>query len=642
MSYHILGTAGHIDHGKTALVHALTGVETDRLKEERERGITIDLGFAPLDLGGGATLGVVDVPGHERFIRNMLAGAGGIDIMLLVVAADESVKPQTREHFEICRLLGVTAGVVALTKIDLADPELVTLVRQEVEEMVAGSFLEGAEMVPVSAITGEGVGELRAALLRLVQQITPLPRPDFARLPVDRSFSVRGFGTVVTGTLWSGTIRLGDWLTLWPWEEAVKIRRLEVHGEAVERAVAGQRTAANLGRLGKRVPRRGDLLAAPHRMATSFLLDARLEALASLKGGIRDQLRVSFHLGTAEVQARIRVLGARAAIEPGETGPVQIRLAEPLAATPGDRFIIRRPTPALTLGGGCVIDAAPGKHRPGDRSVPSHLKRLASPDPVLRILEFVATAGTRGMGADDLVIRTGLSRATVRERVQSLARAGRIVQDGPQADWVMSIQAATRIEKRFEAVLAEFHTRRPLALGISLQELRRRGAPRTPASLVDALLGRLSVAGRLRVQGETAAAVSHRVSLDHGEEALLERVAESVRAGGLDPGDPVRLLVEGTPPGPRERSLLQLLRDRGTLVRIAEGYFLHTEVLQSLKEKLWEYRNTSPLIDVAAFKTLTGTSRRLAIPLLEYLDAVKITTRRGDRRYIQEPPERRG
>ena len=637
MIHRVLGTAGHIDHGKTALVRALTGVDTDRLVEERRRGITIELGFAPLDLGECGIVGVVDVPGHERFVRTMLAGAGGIDIVLLVVAADESIMPQTREHFDICRLLGVQGGVIALTKIDLVDPELRAVVREEVAEWVAGSFLEGALIVPVSALTGEGIEELRHTLAECIAVLPAPRRPDFVRLPVDRSFSMRGFGTVVTGTLLSGSVRTGDPLTVWPAGGPVWVRLIQVHGHEVEEAFSGQRTALNVTGANRRVPVRGDLLAGPQRMAASSLVDVRLELLPSLATGLGEQARVRFHLGTAEREARVRLLEERRTVAPGESALAQIRLARPLAAAVGDRFIVRRPSPPLTLGGGIVLDPVPHKHRRGDAAVLARLARLESADGPARLESLVEEAGERAISRRDLVVRTGLSPEAVAAAATRLAAAGRCLEDGAADGNVLSHRAREKLVSRMLDILDAFHRARPLERGMSLQELRRRAAPHTPEPLLEALLRRTDEVGRIRIEGQHVASGEHRVSLEPEEESLLGEVENQVREGALDPPDPAELLARRGCAAERATALVQVLRDRGRLIRVGSGYLLHHEVLADLKQRLWQRRESEPLIDVAQFKELAGVTRRRAIPLLEYLDASHITTRRGDRRFIQPP-----
>ncbi len=637
MIHRIVGTAGHIDHGKTALVRALTGVETDRLQEEKERGITIDLGFAPLDLGRGQAVGMVDVPGHERFVRNMLAGAGGIDVVMLVVAADESVKPQTREHFHICRLLGVQAGVIALTKIDVAEPDLLEIVHEEIKDLVNGTFLQDAEMVPCSALTGEGVEEVRMALARCLEALPPPRRPDFVRLPVDRAFTMRGFGTVITGTMLSGRLTPGSELILWPDEERLRVRRVEIHGREVEEAEAGQRTALNLASSARRTPARGDLLATPGRLQAGRLLDVRLDLLASCRDGLKDQSRIRFHMGTADVEARVRLLGREPVLGAGTSGMAQISLASPLAATPGDRFIVRRPSPALTLGGGHVVDPSPRRHRRrnlelGDRL--DELDRAAGGRRLMHLLEEAAEAGlTRGA----LVIRTGLSPEVVDKELGSLAAKDAVVLDQGAEGWVLAAAGARQVSQAILQVLADFHQASPLSPGISLEELRRRGAPRTPASLTEQVLTRLQSSGKIRVEGRRAALAAHEVQLDAAEEAMLEEVVEAARQAGLDPPDPLVLLAARNVDPRRAEALVMVLRERATLLRISDGLLVHHLVYEDLKSLLARRREEDPLFDVSWFKEATGTSRRIAIPLLEYLDADRVTTRRGNQRYIMAP-----
>ena len=637
MIHRIVGTAGHIDHGKTALVRALTGVETDRLREEKERGITIDLGFAPLDLGQGQAVGMVDVPGHERFVRNMLAGAGGIDAVMLVVAADESVKPQTREHFHICRLLGVQSGVIALTKIDMADPDLLEIVQAEVKALVEGTFLQDAEMVPCSSLTGEGVEEVRLALARCLEALPSPRRPDFVRLPVDRAFTMRGFGTVITGTMLSGRITPGSELILWPDEERLRVRRVEIHGREVEAAEAGQRAALNLASSARRTPARGDLLATPGRVQAGPLLDVRLDLLESCRDGLKDQSRIRFHLGTADVEARVRLLGGETVLGAGASGMAQISLATPLAATTGDRFIVRRPSPALTLGGGHVVDPGPRRHRRRNAQLGELLDGLDRAAGGQRLMLLLEEAGEAGLTRSALVIRTGLSRAVVDQELGSLAVGDGVVLDQGVDGWVLAAAGARQVARAILQVLADFHRAGPLSPGISLEELRRRGAPRTPAPLTEQVLTRLQAAGEIRLEGRRAALAAHVVHLDATEEAILDEVLEAARQAGLDPPDPLVLLAARNVQPRRAEALVMLLRERAALLRISDGLLVHHRAYEDLKSLLARRRLEDPLFDVSWFKEATGTSRRIAIPLLEYLDADRVTTRRGNQRYIMDP-----
>src|SRR5262245_34621566 len=422
----VVGTAGHIDHGKSLLVRALTGIDPDRLKEEKERGITIDLGFASLTLPGGAQAGFVDVPGHERFVRNMLAGVGGIDLVLLVIAADESIKPQTREHFQICRLLGIPRGVIVLTKSDLVDPDILEIVRLEVREFVSGSFLEQAPILAVSAKTGAGLEELKQALAAEAGAVPERPSGRVFRLPVDRSFSIRGFGTVVTGTLISGSVAVGEEIEVLPGHLRAKVRGLEVFGEARREASAGQRTAVNLQGIEAGLVQRGALLAPREVLRPSRLLDVKVEALAG-DSGIDDLMAIRFHHLSFETLGRIRLAGLDL-LEPGASGFAQIRLSRPVAALPGDRFILRRPSPAATLGGGIILDNLPKKLRaPEAEALARRLRSLESPDRAIRLKELIHGAGKLGMDLFELRARTGWEAAQLLESLAPLLASGEAI-----------------------------------------------------------------------------------------------------------------------------------------------------------------------------------------------------------------------
>src|SRR5262245_41382108 len=410
MKHVVIGTAGHIDHGKTELVKALTGINPDRLKEEQERGITIDIGFAPLQLPGGLTAGFVDVPGHERFVKNMLAGVWGIDLVLLVVAADESIKPQTREHFDICTLLRVPRGLIALTKVDLVDADLRELAMLEVREFVRGSFLEEAPLIGVSARTGEGLDRLREAIAEAAAEVRPGRGGALMRLPVDRSFSIRGFGTVVTGTLVSGVLAEGEEIAIEPEGRRSRVRGIQVHAEPVREAHAGQRTAVNLQGLETSSVARGAVIGHPGELAPASLLDVRLSLLAGAPAPLKDLSRVRFHQGTSELLARVKLLG-RAALKPGEESFAQLRLERPGCCLPGDRFVLRRYSPPVTIGGGVVLDASPPKHR-GSRhdDLTDRLERLEGSSPEGALMIYLETEPA-GMRAAPLAARMGRTAA---------------------------------------------------------------------------------------------------------------------------------------------------------------------------------------------------------------------------------------
>src|ERR671923_1201815 len=415
----VMGTAGHIDHGKTQLIKTLTGIDTDRLKEEKERGITIDLGFAHLTCEDGTEVGVIDVPGHERFVRNMLAGVGGIDLVMLVIAADEGVMPQTREHLAICQLLRVKGGLVALTKADLVDEDWLELVTEDTREFLKGTFLEGKPIVPVSAKTAQGIDELKRALQELVVRVPPKQSEGKFRLPVDRVFTIRGFGTVVTGTLFSGMIRVEDRVQIYPKGIEAKVRGLQVHNAGVPEAVAGQRTAVNLQGIEKVELERGDVLGRPGEFLPTFMLDAVLQHLADAPRPLRHRARVRLHVGTSEIMGRVILLD-RDELAPGEETYVQFRLEAPAIALPRDRFVIRSYSPVQTIGGGMLLDVQPAKHRRGDAGLAGHFRLLAEGSPEEICAHHLKQAAHKGLRLSEFLPRTELSEAQLRQVAATL------------------------------------------------------------------------------------------------------------------------------------------------------------------------------------------------------------------------------
>ena len=633
----IVGTAGHIDHGKTTLVRALTGVDADRLPEEKRRGITIDLGFAELDLGD-VRVGFVDVPGHERFVKNMLAGAHGLDLVALVIAADEGVMPQTREHFDICRLLGVSTGLVVITKADAVDEELLELVRLEVSELVAGSFLEDAPVAAVSARTGQGIEELKAAL-RSAALAAPARSSDaVARLPVDRSFTMRGFGAVATGTLVAGEIVEGDELELLPEGARVRVRGLQVHGSAVKSAGAGQRTAVNLGGVDAAGVERGMVLAPVGRLRPTQILDAWVDVLAEAPRGLRTRQRVRVHHGTAEVLARVAVLEESGEIAPGSKGLAQLRLEAPIVALPGDRFIVRTYSPSRTVGGGVVMDAHAQKHRGRERaSARARLAALEGADAAARLAFFVESAGERGLPVAAAAARTGWRDDVLAGAVSECLRRGAVV----EAEGVLA--ASETFQRLLGAAVAEVeahHRREPLARGLARETLRERVFTHAAPELFRAALKAAEAGGALVAERELVRAAGHSLDLSPADAALRDRLEAVYREAGLEaPALEEAYARAGGAGAKREhlRKLLQLLLDAGALVRVKDDLLFHGEALARLTAALREYadaRAPDRLIDVAAFKELSGVSRKYAIPLLEYFDRERVTRRAGDRRLI--------
>jgi selenocysteine-specific elongation factor len=614
----IIGTAGHIDHGKTALVRALTGIDTDRLKEEKQRGISIDIGFAHLQLSENLRLGLVDVPGHERFIKNMLAGVSGIDLVLFVIASDESIKPQTREHFDICMLLGLRKGMVVLTKADLAEGDLLELARLEAGEFVRGSFLENAPMVAVSAVTGAGMDELRAELAKLAATVPEKDASQYFRLPIDRAFAMRGFGAVVTGTLLSGVVRVDQEVELHPSRKRVRVRGIQVHGVDVQEATAGQRTALNIAGLDSSELRRGMSLAEAGSFHVTRHIDCVFDLLPSAKP-LKHRAPVHFHAGTAEVEAEIRRLEGTDPIAPGSSEYVRLVLSEPLLLLPGDRFIVRMFSPVVTIGGGVVLDiAAPRRAQTGRLPV---LERA----PLSERIALLARESRYGIGIGELVARIGLLEADLRK---ASSEAALTVLESPQFWLLDPVWVAGKLETLHEH-LKQFHRQNPLLAGVSKEELRSKFLPGAPPWLMDALLARSKT---LAVQGETIRLSSHRVALKQDEEDATVKIEEAFRSGGLATPAVQEVLAKSGVDPVRARTLLQLMLRDKRLVRVSDELVFHASAMQWLRALLAPKKGVQ--FAVPEFKDWTGISRKYAIPLLEYLDREHVTKREGDSRVI--------
>ena len=637
MRHVIVGTAGHIDHGKSALVWALTGVDPDRLEEEKRRGITIDLGFAHLDLRGGVRVGFVDVPGHERFVRNMLAGVGGIDLVLLVVAADESIKPQTREHFEICKLLAIRHGLVAITKTDLVDGEISELVRLEIQEFVRGSFLEGAPVVAVSAKTGAGLAALKDELRRLVLRTDPKPEGLPFRLPIDRAFVLKGFGTVVTGTLIAGRIEKDAEVEIYPLGRRLRARGIEVYNEPAAAALAGQRTAVNLPGIEAKEIRRGMVLAPPAFFVPSALLDCRLNLLAGARA-VKHRALVHFHCHTSETIAEVALLGKKE-LEPGASAFAQLRLAEPGVFMPGDRFIIRQFSPVTTIGGGWVLDNQPARHRFGDATVAARLEAFEQGDAQARLEWLVRQSGETPLAA--LLSRSGWLPSEVLRLGRASAAARRLLLLGQPPEWFVHLEHFRSLAGRVVAELEHFHAANPLLAGLPKEDLRSRTGARQAAHLelpsillFNALLQALVDQGRVDVQGETVRLAGRKVQLTPEEQAAKEQIAEAFEKSGLAVPSAPEVLARLRLDRPRAEKLLQILLRESVLVKVTEDLIFHRSALLQLKNLLLQRKAQSNHINVTTFKEITGLSRKYAIPLLEYLDRERVTRREGDERII--------
>jgi selenocysteine-specific elongation factor len=626
----IVGTAGHIDHGKSTLVEVLTGTNPDRLEEEKRRGITIDLGFAFLDLPG-ARLGFVDVPGHERFVRNMLAGVGGIDLVLLVIAADESIKPQTREHFDICRLLGIPRGIVALTKADLVDADVLGLVKLEIEDFARGSFLEGTPIVPVSARTGAGLDAMKQELARAALQTPAKDASRHFRLPIDRAFAMKGFGTVVTGTLVSGAVKTEDEVELYPLRKKVRVRGLHSGGKPVARAVAGQRTAVNLAGVEREEIQRGMVLAPAGIFEPTTRLDGRLALLGSARA-LKNRARVHFHQGTAEAIADVILLGSDD-LAPGETALAQLQLDHPVLLLPGDRFILRQFSPVVTIGGGTVLDARPPRHRRNDPAVAAFLTTLERGGRD-EILSALAEAAPQGMTLAQIVARTGWTEPEARAAVQKLVEAKRLRWISEQPPAVASAQSVAACGGAIRKAVEEFHRANPLLPGIPKQELRAR-AGKARMEIFLAALDDLAKAKGVTVAGDLVQRAGREIALAPEEAKAKELIEHEFATAGLTVPS-FKTVLEKLPVEPaRAQKILQILLREKALVKVTEELIFHSTAVVRLRELLAKYRKErGERLPIPVFKELTGITRKYAIPLLEYLDRERVTRRVGDERVI--------
>ena len=625
----IVGTAGHIDHGKTALVKALTGIDADRLQEEKRRGITIDLGFAHLELPSatGETLrfGFVDVPGHERFVRNMLAGVGGIDLVLLVIAADEGIKPQTREHFDICRLLSIQRGITVLTKSDLVDAETLQVARLEVEEFLRGSFLENSPIVSVSSVTGAGLDELKQELVHVAEQVPARDSAAIARLPIDRVFAMKGFGTVVTGTLVAGTIGKEDELDLFPSARRVRVRGVQVHGSTAERAVAGERTAVNLAGVEKQDIERGMMLASPGQLETTSRLDVILSLLPSAKP-LKTGARVHLHAFSSEVIATVNLFEEKR-LEPGTQAFAHLRLSAPLLLVPGDRFIIRQFSPVATIGGGVVLENGPPARVKDVAARRDFLELLTdtSPESVLRAR--VTAQDVHGLRLSDAVARTGWSRnkvADIAKKVQEITSVRGIL---------IAKSALDLLRKGMSQAVDGFHKENPLATGMPKENLRERLAGVEP-EIFAAVFDDAVRSGRLALTSDLVHLPGRGVVMKDDEVESRNIIEHAFASAGLKVPFLKDVLASLKIDRTRAQQIVTLLLRDKSLIKVSDELVFHRSALDHLRKELAELKRKMPRIDVARFKDFTGVSRKYAIPLLEYLDRERVTKRVGDERII--------
>jgi len=634
MKHLILGTAGHIDHGKTALVKALTGIDTDRLKEEKARGITIELGFTHLELPGGIRFGIVDVPGHERFVRTMVAGVGGMDLVMLVVAADEGIMPQTREHLDILRLLGVKSGLVAITKCDLVDREWLGLVSAEVREFVAGSFLEQAPLVPISSRSGQGIAELKAELGRLAQIVVEKRREGQFRLPVDRVFTMAGFGTIVTGTLLSGEMRVGDELELLPTGRAGRVRGIQAHGEKVEKGLAGQRLAVNLQGIDLDQARRGDVVAPRGVFRTTRAVDVRLDHLASAPRPLKHRATLRLHSATYEAPAQVILLD-RDALQPGESAYAQLRLREPVLLLSGDSYILRASSPAATLGGGVVLDPFSPRRRRRNSEALQLLDALGCGDRQRAVALLISCSLLSGIDYEELLLRSGLPVKVLDAVLAALLSSGEALQMTREPRVFLSRTEFEELEQGLLVELAAYLAVNPLKEGMGKEELKTRLPKRSDPRFFTPLLSALERKCRVRSERDLVIPLGVAARKNPSADGLGGGILAFLNEKGIE-APTVREIGERFRCDEKvvRDNLAQLVRS-GAVLRVSNDLFYDAGTLGGLRENLQARLRERGEITPAEFRELTGLSRKFLIPLLEHFDSEKLTIRVGEKRVLR-------
>jgi len=632
----ILGTAGHIDHGKTTLIKALTGIDTDRLKEEKERGITIELGFAHLQLPNGQELGIVDVPGHEKFVRHMVAGATGIDLVALVVAADEGVMPQTREHLEICELLKVKQGVVVLTKTDMVqDADWLDLVKEDIQDFLKGTFLETAELIPVSAATGDGLQPLLEHLQGLCESVEARSSGGDFRLAVDRVFTMKGFGTVVTGTAIAGRVKTGDTLLVYPQMVKTKVRGIQVHNREVNEAVSGQRTAINLQGLEKTALERGNVLASPASLVASYMIDVRLQYLETAPRVLKNRAKVRFHTGTSEVMGTLILLDIDE-LDLGGSGYAQLRLDKPVVVRTGDRFVLRSYSPMYTIGGGQILHPTPNKRKRMVADTLESLATLEKGESGEMVELYLKDGGFAGVGERDLRILANVTAKQLRRLLQDLMSQGEVIQFDREAPRFVHGEVFSKLSQLLQGQLEEFHQREPLRAGINKEELFGRVPGTVDGKLFNELLQRLIRQGDVVQEKDLVRLSSHQVALAGKQEEVKEKIEAVYQQAGLLPPFFREVAKSLGVSDSEAKRILKWMLEQGLLVKVKEDMYFHCSVLDDLKKRLLDFFEENEEITTPQFKELTQTTRKYTIPLLEFLDATRFSIRVGDVRRLRQ------
>ena len=632
----ILGTAGHVDHGKTSLIRALTGIDTDRLKEEKERGITIELGFAYLDLPCGHRLGIVDVPGHEKFVKNMVAGAAGMDLVAFIIAADEGIMPQTREHFEICRLLGIQRGLIVITKIDMVEQEWLELVTDDIRTFFAGSFLESAPLITVSSTQGQGIEEFRTTLDSLVAATDFSEAHGPFRLPVDRVFSMKGFGTVITGTAISGRIKTGDDIMFYPSRKTGKIRGIQVHGKDTQEAEAGHRTAINIQGLEKEAITRGEMAASVDCLQPSYLLDAHFFHLESAKKNLKNRTRVRIHIGTAEIMGRIVLLNQEE-LEPAAEGDVQILLEEQVSCWPGDKYVVRSYSPVYTIGGGMVLNGSPRK-RKRFRAENREIFRIYRENiPENLALFHIGESGYNGLTLDRLAVKMGIFGKPLKKIVERPISSRKIILIEQEKQRMIAAFVYEKLWEKVRTILAAYHKENPLKTGLPKEELRSRLYRGLDQRLFQFLLNDLQKKGEIDQDQALVRLAGHKVSLKEDEKKLRRELETFYQEADLAPPTIKEVMAKfSSYQQDLVKEVLAIMIRDNALVKVTEELYFYKPAMGNLKEKLVARLAREGEIDTPAFKDMTGLSRKFSIPLLEYFDKIKVTMRVGDKRLLRE------
>jgi len=631
----ILGTAGHIDHGKTSLIKAMTGIDTDRLKEEKERGITIELGFAALDLPSGQHLGIVDVPGHEKFVKNMVAGATGIDIVIMVIAADEGVMPQTREHMEICTLLDVQHGLIAMTKTDLVDEEWLELALEDIREFSQGTFLENSPILPVSSATGQGIPELIGALDEIAGRIPARKPSGLFRLPIDRVFTMKGFGTVITGTLVSGKVEVGETIMIYPSGITSKVRGIQVHNQSANSAEAGMRTAINFQGLDKTAVMRGEVLSTPGALTPTYMVDVSFHYLASNQRPLKNRTLARFHTGTSEVLGHL-ILLEQEELPPGQTTVAQLRLDSPVALVREDHFVVRSYSPVRTIGGGKVLNPIPQKHKRLKPEVNRGLQQLTENEPESIIAFHIEQAGHSGVSFSHLKIMTNLPDKQLENHLQHLMSQKKIIQMDRESRIFVHQTTFETLKQKISQHLGNYHSANPLKAGMPKEELKSKFPLLGDSKLFNLVLNQMIKDQQIVQEEKTVRLASHQVSLGRDQADIRDKIIAIYREGGLQPPYFRDVVKELAVSPAHAKDVLMLLIEEGKIVKTKDDLYFYAAAVDALKRKLVEFLKANGEIDTPRFKEMTGVSRKYVIPLIEYFDTSNVTLRVGDSRKLRK------